>query len=75
MAGSTGLASNENLRQELDEMRRKNRLLQEEVKRSRHQPEKPYEQQARDAVSVKTVQKQYTIIQPCLFGLLFTKFA
>ena len=39
-------ASNEAVQHELEELRRKNRLLTEEIKRSKHQAEKPYEQQA-----------------------------
>ena len=31
--------------QELEELRRKNRLLQEELRRAKHQPEKPYVEQ------------------------------
>lgn len=43
MAKQRGVTEGTN--QEVDELRRKNRLLQEELKRSKHQPEKPYEQQ------------------------------
>ena len=34
----------EAVQHELEELRKKNRQLQEELKRSKHQPEKPYEQ-------------------------------
>ena len=34
----------EGLHGEVEELRRKNRLLQEQVKRTKHQPEKPYEE-------------------------------
>lgn len=36
------------LKQELDEQKRRNAQLEEDLKRARHQPEKPYEQQAKD---------------------------
>lgn len=42
------------MRQELDDLRRKNELLKEELKRVRHQPEKPYEQmQAKEDLTAK----------------------
>ena len=34
----------EGLQGEVEDLRRKNRLLQEQVKRTKHQPEKPYEE-------------------------------
>lgn len=41
------------MQHELDELKRKNRMLSDEVKRSKHVAEKPYEQQAgKEVVSV-----------------------
>ena len=39
----------EALKQELDEQKRRNAQLEEDLKRVRHQPEKPYEQQGKDS--------------------------
>ncbi len=51
------------LQGELDELRRRNRLLQEQVKRTRHQPEKPYEElQAKDQPSVRTQRTTFSEI-------------
>jgi hypothetical protein len=36
----------------MEELKRKNRLLSDEVKRSKHQAEKPYEQQAGKDIAV-----------------------
>jgi len=38
----------EGAQQELEELRRKNRLLNEELKRVKHPAEKPYEMQAKE---------------------------
>ena len=53
----------EGMQGELEELRRKNRLLQEQVKRTKHQPEKPYEEmQAKEAqVSVRVFRKWNTL--------------
>ena len=49
MQGSGGPTAAETARQEVVELKRRNQVLTEELRRAKHQAEKPYEQQGKES--------------------------